>query len=112
MPASASALSVISLIGQAHALGERGEVDAGELGRGGAAVDRFLEHLHVVIGAVVEHEELDRQAGAGGGGQSRCADIKKQPSPVTQTTCRSGRHALGADRRGNRPAHALVVRPA
>ena len=37
------------------------------------------------------------------------ADIKKQPSPVTQTTWRSGRTLLGTDRRGNRPAHALVI---
>ena len=92
-------------------LRERGVIDPGDLGGGGPAVDRLLEHLHVVVGAVVEDEELDRQAGAGGRGH---LDGRHQEAAVAGDADDRpvGPDPLGADGRRDRPAHALVVRPA
>ena len=39
------------------------------------------------------------------------ADIRKQPSPVDRDDLAVGPDPLRPDRRGDRPAHALVVRP-
>ncbi len=62
-----------------------------------------------MIGSVVEHEELDRQA-ARAAVESSIADIRKQPSPVIETTLPVRPNPLGPDGGRNRPAHALVVR--
>src|SRR5262249_31070106 len=54
------------VVAEADRLGEGVIPDPGDLRGGGPAVDRLLEHLHIMVGTVVEDEELDGKPRAGG----------------------------------------------
>ena len=96
------------VISEADAGGEGGVVDSGDIGGGGSPVDGFLEHLHVVVGAVVEDEEFYGEAGAGGGGHFEGGHEETAVAGDGDDDA-IGSDALGADGGGDGPAHALVV---